>query len=235
MLFLRPLDTSATVPLDRIQLSYSVPLYSQMKLVFYCCISCRSRVHRDATRRITIAIREKPPFRHPLRHPPPTRRLNKAMLSSSHVSRPSLKCVPRSGFNPTSVRSMRTILILHKALSSLPYSTSTSNPSSPSVSNPNETPLSALPPLPDQSEWRPIFNPPRACVGLRERISIRNPKTARTLAEGFTKWTKPLINANEARRTGGAAKGAPKIIIEAFPGTFHAFVSSIVPLTYSLP
>ncbi|KAF9643790.1 S-adenosyl-L-methionine-dependent methyltransferase [Thelephora ganbajun] len=140
------------------------------------------------------------------------------MFSTVRVSRSSLKRVPRSGFIPTSVSSTRTVLVLYTALGSSPYSTSTPNPSSPSTSNSNETPLSALPPLPSQSEWRSIFNPPGASLGLRERISIRNPHTARSLAEGFTRWTKPLFEADEAKGKANLVKGAPKIIIEAFPG-----------------
>ena len=146
------------------------------------------------------------------------------MLSTARVSRSSPKRIPRSGLNPTSAPSIRTILLLHIVSGSSLYSTSTR---SSSTSNANETPLSALPPLPDQSEWRPIFNPLGASLGLRERISLRNPSTARTLAEGFTKWTKPLIQADEAQGRGKNAKGAPKIIIEAFPGTQQVFTCFI--------
>ena len=64
-----------------------------------------------------------------------------------------------------------------------------------------------------------MFSPPGASIGLRERVSIRSPLTAKSLAEGFTKWTKPLLRADEAMGKGKAAKGAPKVIIEAFPGT----------------
>lgn len=60
---------------------------------------------------------------------------------------------------------------------------------------------SPLPLLPEQSEWRTVFNP--AQVGVRERISIRNPDTAALLAKNFLSWTKVK---------------EPRIVIEAFPG-----------------
>jgi len=60
---------------------------------------------------------------------------------------------------------------------------------------------SAFPPLPEESEWRTIFNP--SSPGARERISIRNPKTADALAESFLSWT----NVKQ-----------PRVVIEAFPG-----------------
>jgi hypothetical protein len=130
------------------------------------------------------------------------------MLSTARVS--SLKRVTPSGFHPASISSARTVQILCSPSVSCLYSTSTSTP--------KETPLSALPPLPEQSEWRSIFYPPRGSIPLRDRVSIRNPESARTLAEHFTRWTEPLIEADGAMGKGKAAKGAPKIIIEAFPG-----------------
>ena len=133
------------------------------------------------------------------------------MLSTARVSRSPFLRVAPSALHLTSVSSSRTVQITHTISASRLYSTST--PTS------KETPLSALPPLPEESEWRPIFNPPRTSTVLRERISIRNPKTARALAEHFTNWTKPLLKADEAMGKGKIAKGAPKIIIEAFPGT----------------
>jgi len=197
--------------------------FSSLLTVYNYCIACfctsescilystttftLSRV-LDATRRISINIRFRPPFR----HRPSVR--SKTMFSTSLVSRSSLRRLPRSGFNQGSVSSTRVDKILHTATGSFPYSTSTSNP--------NGIPLSALPPLPDQSEWRPVFNPPSSPLALRERISIRNPDTARALAEGFTRWTKPLIKADGS---GSVSKRAPKVIIEAFPGTPHACTS----------
>ena len=132
------------------------------------------------------------------------------MLSKTRVSRLPLQRAACSGFNQGSASSISIARILHKASISCPYSTTPSDS--------KETPLSTLHPLPEQSEWRRVFNPPGSPIGLRERVSIRNPETARTLAEGFTNWTKPLLKADEAMGKGKAAKGAPKTIIEAFPG-----------------
>ena len=147
------------------------------------------------------------------------------MLHKTRLSRPSLRHAPRSCLNSTLV-STRRVLLPHTTSGLFSYSTSI--PSTPSASDSNEIPLTAIPPLPDQSEWRAIFNPPGGSIGLRERVSLRNPQTARTLAEGFTKWTKPLLKADEAEGKGRAAKGAPKVIIEAFPGTSPAFFNSRV-------
>lgn len=133
------------------------------------------------------------------------------MFSTARVSRSSFKRVTSPGFYTASISSTRTVKILRTPLVSCFYSTF------PSAST--ETPLSALPPLPEESEWRQIFNRPGSYVALRDRVSIRNPKTARALAESFTNWTKPLREADKVIGKGRSAKGAPKVIIEAFPGT----------------
>ena len=146
------------------------------------------------------------------------------MFSATRTSRLSLKRVPRLRLDPTPVSSTRTALILHTTAGPSPYSTSTSNA--------NETPLSALPPLPDQAEWRKVFNPPGGTVALRERACIRNPKSARALAEGFTQWTKPFLKADEAKGKGRGAKGVPKVIIEAFPGTHPACIFLVASFMY---
>lgn len=156
------------------------------------------------------------------------------MLYKTRFSKSSLRHAPRSCLNSTLVSSTRRVLIPHTTSGLSSYSTSI--PSTPSASESNETPLTALPPLPDQSEWRTIFNPPGSSLWMRERVSLRNPQTARILAEGFTKWTKPLLKAGEAEGKGRVAKGAPKIIIEAFPGTPPAFAFLIsASMCSSLP
>ena len=137
----------------------------------------------------------------------------------------SLKRAPRSGFNPMSVLSTRVVKILHTSPGSFLHSTS--------ASNQNGVPLSALPPLPDQSEWRQMFNASSGHSGLRERISVSNPEIARALADEFTSWTKPFINTGGINGNKSVSKGAPKSIIGAFPGTPQtvAFpVTSCAPL-----
>lgn len=133
-----------------------------------------------------------------------------------YISTSPLKRVASSGFHPVSITSTCRVQILKTALLSCLYSTS-STPIS------KEIPLSSLPPLPEQSEWRSVFVPPRSASTLRERVSIRNPQTAGTLAERFTTWTKPLLKADKAMGKGKAAKGAPRVIIEAFPGTLGLY------------
>lgn len=147
------------------------------------------------------------------------------MLSAVCVSGSRLGRVAPSGFHPTFTSPTRPVQIIHTPSISCLYSTSTSAS--------KKTPLSALPPLPEQSEWRSIFNPPGSSVALRDRISIRNPQTARTLAEHFIKWTTPLLKADETMGKGKVAKGAPRVIIEAFPGTSGCFLPGLASVDVS--
>ena len=62
---------------------------------------------------------------------------------------------------------------------------------------------SSLPPLPPINDWVSHF--PYASVGLRDRISIRDPVSAIDVAHSFV----------DAKKT---STGNPKVVIEAFPG-----------------
>ena len=181
-------------------------------LVLGICTPPNVTTHHDRVPLTTGSVPSTPPS--------PTsgaRVSRKTMLSTSRVSRSSLKRVRRLQFNLT-----RAVPVFHAAEVPCQYSTTTTTSTSDSSLSTSEstiTPLSALPPLPEESEWRQIFYPHGASVGLRERVSIRNPQSASALAEAFTRWTKPLLKVDEVTGKGKTAKGAPKIIIEAFPGT----------------
>jgi hypothetical protein len=62
---------------------------------------------------------------------------------------------------------------------------------------------SSLPPLPPIEKWLSHF--PYSSVSLRDRISLRTPETAISVAHSF-------INSKKT------STGNPKVIVEAFPG-----------------
>ena len=71
---------------------------------------------------------------------------------------------------------------------------------------------SSLPPLPPIEDWLSHF--PYSSLVLRDRISLRTPETAISVAHSF-------INSKKT------STGSPKVIVEAFPGAWCLKVAEI--------